>query len=103
MDKTLRNGRLPAAGLQLAAAAARAFIVLLVFMGAACAHWESSTKPQVPVHFAHQDGLDVTWREQKVGGNLEVTGILRNFHPLYLQNLCVTVTLLDKEGKMVES
>ncbi|UFS69597.1 hypothetical protein LPW11_17070 [Geomonas sp. RF6] len=104
----MRNGKRTGRPPQPAGSVAR-IVLYATFMAAAFLLSACSTtkgegaQPDLPVHYVHHDDLDVTWREQHVGTELIFDGVLRNNGRVFLQNLCMTVTLLDEEGTVVDS
>lgn len=78
------------------------FLILLLLAGC-CAPRKQPLESQLPVHYLYTDGLDLTWREDQSSPTFYLYGVLRNFHPMYLQNLVMDVDFLDDQGKVIET
>jgi len=58
--------------------------------------------PEPPAHYVHKDGFDLTWRELRDGSDLVFYGVVRNNSDIFVQNLLLTVNLIDDKGDLVD-
>lgn len=76
-------------------------LLLLSCSGCATYHKEIDTNPPYsPHHFSYHD-LDITWQAERSGDVIAISGTVRNIRSYYLQDLELTVRLVNEKGKVI--